>query len=197
MSALTYTGPLWIPGKPEPKGSHRCVTPHVGGQRSVLKNDNAALAPWEAKVAQVVGYTAGKYRGGPLDAPVELVTDFYIGRPAKPMFDEAPAAKGTGDLDKLVRAVGDAVSASRVWVDDARVVRIVAEKLWAHPGRPAGARIELRPYVPPPATPCGAMAVRLQCGRLNTLIGSIGDIRGLPNLLRRVADRIEAQGHTP
>ena len=43
----------------------------------------------------------------PLDEPVLLVVDFHLPRPARPRFRDDAATKP--DLDKLTRAIGDAL----------------------------------------------------------------------------------------
>lgn len=193
MAKSSYTGPIWVPGTPVPKGSLHCVTPHVGGRRSVLKSDER-LETWENALAQTIAYRSGVLRRDPLQGPVELLVDFEVKRPARPKYPDAPIGHGKGDLDKLVRAVGDALTGARVFTDDALITRIVAEKVYSPTGS-EGARVELRPYTPPPTSPRGPMPIRIQYGRHSSLVGSIGDIGGLPNLLRQVADQIERQGH--
>lgn len=192
---LSYTGPLWIPGHPVTKGSMRCITPHTGGRRGILVPEKTLANPddWHNRVPQVLALKARRLLTSPLDGPIELIADFHIAKPKTTKFGDAPTGHGTGDLDKLLRALGDAVTTSGIITDDSRITRIIAEKIYATAGE--GAMVELRPYTPPPVNPHGPMPVRIQAGRLNTLVGSISDVRGLPNLLRKVADQIEATSH--
>lgn len=193
---MSYTGPLWVAGHPVAKGSLKCVTPHVRGLKPRLVPD-ARRDPdgWVGKLPDVLGWKAQHLVADPIDAAVELNVDFYLARPKTTAFPEVPVGHGAGDLDKLVRMVGDAIGGrkgdeTRLITDDSRVARIVAEKHYADNGN-EGAIIELRPYLPPPA-PGEGMPVRVQAGRVNALIGSINHISELPALLRAAADRLEA-----
>lgn len=187
----TYTGPLWIPGRPEPKGSMTRLPPARPGGKARWINDNPRYDDWEETMVATLAMRDGNRRKQPLDCPVELVTEFYLPKPPTTKFREAPIGEGIGDLDKLVRGVGDAIKKARIYADDARVTRIIAEKFYALPGHPAGARVELRPYAPPVDTPSGPMPIRIQYGRHNALIGSIASLTDLPTLLRRAADEME------
>jgi crossover junction endodeoxyribonuclease RusA len=76
----------------------------------------------------------------PLDEPVELIVNFYM---PKPKTVDRPLPSVAPDLDKLVRAVGDALAIAGVYADDSRIVRISARKLYAQ-GIEPGATIEVR-----------------------------------------------------
>jgi crossover junction endodeoxyribonuclease RusA len=76
----------------------------------------------------------------PLDEPVELIVNFYM---PKPKSVDRPLPSVAPDLDKLVRAVGDALAIAGVYADDSRIVRISARKLYAQ-GIEPGATIEVR-----------------------------------------------------
>lgn len=65
----------------------------------------------------------------PLDGPVAVQLRVFIARPKSTKFPEYPA--GTPDLDKLQRAIGDALKLAGVISDDARIVTWHAHKLWA------------------------------------------------------------------
>lgn len=65
----------------------------------------------------------------PLDGPVRLICEFYLPRPASaPKRVTMPIKKP--DLDKLVRAVGDALKGT-IYVDDSQIVEKQARKLFA------------------------------------------------------------------
>ncbi len=76
----------------------------------------------------------------PLDEPVELIVNFYMPKP-KSVNRALPSV--APDLDKLVRAVGDALAIAGVYADDSRIVRISARKLYAQ-GIEPGATISVR-----------------------------------------------------
>ena len=195
MPDLTYTGPLWIPGHPVSKGSMRCVTPHVGGRRGILKPQKADQDPWEGKVAAITALRQPALVQAPIQGAVELVTDFYLPRPKTTKYPDAPIGHGLGDLDKLIRCVGDALTLSGVYRDDALVTRVVAEKHYAARPDGQGVSIELRPYTPvSTAWRDGQLGVRVQAGRINALVGAISSLEDLPKVLRAAADEIERRG---
>jgi Holliday junction resolvase RusA-like endonuclease len=191
----TYTGPLWVPGHPVPKGSMKCITPHVGGRHAVLVPDKRTDPDgWATKVPAVLALRAPKLVRDPVTGPVELVVDFHLKKAPTTKFRDAPIGHGMGDLDKLTRMIGDAVTTTDDHAglvdDDSRICKIVAEKIYSPTGK-EGASIELRPYVPPTEMSVGTMPVRVQVGRTNALVGSITSARDLPRLLRAVADEME------
>lgn len=85
----------------------------------------------------------------PPSSPYWVTLRFYLPRPkhhygAKGLRDSAPTSHTSKpDLDKLVRAVLDAVTDAKVWVDDAHVVRVVASKEYAEMDE-IGVHISLR-----------------------------------------------------
>ena len=129
MTAVDF----WVPGVPVPKGSLR----HVGGGR--LIESAKGLADWRKAIADA----AWTYRlqREPFDGPVQVTLGFHLPRPQShfkandrnrdrkadaPLF---PAKKP--DLDKLVRAVLDALTDSGIWRDDSQAVSIAAAKVYA------------------------------------------------------------------
>lgn len=90
---------------------------------------------WREKVAQEAHIVA-RQQGLelPLDGPVHVHVDFYLRKPKRPKF-EVPAT--ALDLDKLQRAIGDALSPKhgpKILINDNRITRWVAEKHYAYPG---------------------------------------------------------------
>jgi crossover junction endodeoxyribonuclease RusA len=63
-----------------------------------------------------------------LDEPLELSVIFYLPRPKTVQDREYPSVMP--DVDKLLRAVFDSLSGV-IYVDDSRVVRVSAEKVYA------------------------------------------------------------------
>lgn len=97
----------------------------------VIHNNSKKLLPWRTQVADAARKAWG---GKPLiDAPVFLTCEFMFPRPARrkksPWRDTAP------DLDKLIRAVGDALQGVVV-VNDSRIVWVLATKVWADEEEP-------------------------------------------------------------
>jgi crossover junction endodeoxyribonuclease RusA len=120
-------------GEPQPQGSKTVVQQR--GRRPRVIEDNPDTAPWRERVERAAREAMA---GRPLrDGPLRLTATFVFRRPAthygtgrnsgllKP---SAPIYVRTRpDVDKLVRAVGDAL-AGTVCRDDARVVIVHAEK---------------------------------------------------------------------
>lgn len=132
-----------VPGIARPQGSKR----HVGGGRMIEASNY--VAAWRAKVANhmIAAIIRDERQRGtrwPLTGPVHLQVAFYLPRPqnhyragkfAGMLRNVAPVEMQTGpDLDKLVRAIGDAMTAACVVVDDKQIHRINAVKAWAAPG---------------------------------------------------------------
>ncbi len=119
-------------GEPQPKGSWKALIGKHG--RAFVVPDNAHSKAWERAVA-MAGLRVKPPR--PLDCPVRVEIEFWLARPAKPKFADAPAARI--DLDKLIRSTGDALT-GLLYVDDSRIVELVAAKKF---GPVSGARIKV------------------------------------------------------
>jgi crossover junction endodeoxyribonuclease RusA len=123
-------------GVPAPQGSKRAIrNQHTGRIQQV--ESSAKVAPWRADVRQAV--LDASNGSGPTLRPVTVRVDFVLPRPkghyrtgryAGMLRDSAPAhPAGKPDLDKLVRAVLDAIgSTGAVWHDDSQVIDIEAGK---------------------------------------------------------------------
>lgn len=130
---------LRVNGIPYPQGSK---IPFVAGGRALLRDDNAkVLKPWRkavTKAAQVA--LIDRFDWQPLDGPLRCAILFAFQRPpSHPKRRRTwPTGKGTvGDIDKLERAVFDALTVARVWVDDAAVVEQHSVKDWCGYGQAA------------------------------------------------------------
>lgn len=134
-----------VPGEPQPQGSTKAFR-HRHTGRVMVTSDNARLRPWRDAVCWHARQAlAGR---GALVGPVEVVVEFRFARPGghfgkRGLRPTAPREHIVRpDLDKLVRAVLDALSEAGVWRDDAQVVETKARKRYhAQPG----AAIEVRP----------------------------------------------------
>lgn len=114
-------------GVPIPQGSTKAFMPR-GARLPVVTADNARTKPWRQAIVDASREQMEGRR--PIDGPVELRVVFYMPRPkSAPKRVTEPSAKP--DLDKLVRAVGDALTAAGVWADDSRVVFVAARKVYA------------------------------------------------------------------
>jgi|GEM_PF-6860822 len=117
---------------PVPEGSHsawraggRVVVSHTGGRRLVAWREAVTAAALQA--AGQAGWPPG------YDGPVAVSVCFWMPRPARPRFALHPATRP--DLDKLIRAVGDALAprgGGGILAEDSRITSWAATKTWAH-----------------------------------------------------------------
>lgn len=120
---------FFVPGIPAPQGSKR----HVG--RGILVESSKQLHPWRLDVTSMaLDAHSGR---PPLErAEVALVfvfprpkSHYRTGRHAHELRPDAPAAHTVKpDIDKLSRAVLDALTAAQAIRDDSRVCELTASK---------------------------------------------------------------------
>ena len=134
-----------VPGEPQPQGSAKAFK-HRHTGRVMVTSDNARLRPWRDAICWHARQAL--LRRGPLVGPVKVRVEFRFARPGghfgkRGLRPTAPREHVVRpDLDKLVRAVLDALSEAGVWRDDAQVVETRARKRYHE--RP-GALIEITP----------------------------------------------------
>lgn len=122
----------FVPGRPAPQGSKR----YLGNGINV--ESSKAVAPWRADIRE---HILARHVGPPLDDAVGVKLEFVMPRPASTPKRSTPAAVKRPDLDKLIRAVLDAIGSAGVWRDDSQVVCIHATKRIAEPGEAPGVQI--------------------------------------------------------
>ena len=115
-------------GNPAPQGSKR----HVG--RGIMVESSKALKPWRDSVAQAAQDVARELDlAAPLDLPLKMgvVFRFHMPTSRRKAVREAGVAPKTSapDLDKLVRAVGDALKIGGLIRDDALIWGLEATKV--------------------------------------------------------------------
>lgn len=131
---LTFT----VYGEPAPQGSKKSI----GNGRFI--ESSKRLKPWRAVVADSA-FKAWVDSGLPrFEVPVVVSVVFFIRR-GKSVKREWPVSRTDGDTDKLLRAIGDALSVdSGVLADDSLIVK------WNNPvkiyadGHEPGAWIRIR-----------------------------------------------------
>jgi crossover junction endodeoxyribonuclease RusA len=127
-----------VDGIPGAQGSKR----HVGGGR--LIESSKKVAPWRKAIEKAAREAMAKVDlAEPITGPVHVAVTFFFVRPrshwrtgrnAHLLRDAAPAdptGRGVGDVDKLARAVLDALTTAGVIADDSLVIRLEARKAWA------------------------------------------------------------------
>ena len=125
---MSYHETIRVHGQPAPKGSFK---PQPRGKPMVhdgvryyqlrhvgLADMSKHLKPWVKAVKQAA---AGHLPGVLIDGPVEVGVPFYFEAPKSPKDPRWPVGR-EGDLDKLLRAVGDALQGI-VYKDDKQIVR--------------------------------------------------------------------------
>lgn len=123
-------------GEPIPQGSKR----HVGN--GVMIEANKRLPEWRDLLAYKL--LQARYGRPPFEGPVSLTLTFRLSRPHRyskwwqKMLDYHASRP---DLDKLTRAVFDAMTAAGVVEDDAQICTIQVTKLYARDGGPKGVDI--------------------------------------------------------
>jgi crossover junction endodeoxyribonuclease RusA len=112
-------------GAPATQGSKKAF---IRGKKVVLVEMDERLPVWRGAVE-----AAARLAAGPdwktIDGPVSIAGEVRLRRPDSTKFGDMPA--GPPDLDKLQRAIGDALTKSKVIQDDARIVHWDIRKVWA------------------------------------------------------------------
>jgi crossover junction endodeoxyribonuclease RusA len=123
-------------GLPAPQGSKTAI-----GKGRMIESSRA-LKPWRESVAYQVrsAMVRDRFRGFGAHVPVDLDLYFVLRRPAYlPRAVRRHTRKP--DLDKLARAVLDAITTAGLVADDAQVFRLNCEKAYALDGSPLGVHI--------------------------------------------------------
>ena len=116
-------------GRPAPQGSKKSI----GGGRFI--EASKFLPSWRTDV-KIAATTAVTMNGWKIaEGPVELEVLFYLDRPSTISKTKRPYPIVPPDVDKLVRAVCDALT-GLVYRDDAQVIRLLAWKTYADTREP-------------------------------------------------------------
>jgi Holliday junction resolvase RusA-like endonuclease len=124
-------------GDPASQGSHSVINGRI------VQVNSGKHKKWRnAVVFAALDLISEEWK--PIDEPVELSVIFYLPRPKTVQDREFPSVMP--DLDKLVRSVGDSLTTAGIYVDDSRIVRLTATKLYAdHRGPGALIRVNTLP----------------------------------------------------
>lgn len=137
LPAITPPGvllDLFVAGRPAPQGSKR----HVG--KGVMIESSKAVGPWRTLLAWSA---AQAHRTAPADGALVVTVEFVMPRPQRlPKRAPTPPHTVKPDTDKLLRAVGDALTGV-VWRDDSQVVELHGVKRYAEMNEQPGARIRV------------------------------------------------------
>lgn len=133
---------VFVAGQPAPQGSKRgFVNRHTG--KVAMVESSKAVKPWRESVRQALLEETGQPRMT-FDGAVIVELRFIMRRPVSTPKRRTPPAVKKPDLDKLVRAILDAVSSAGVWRDDSHVVQLSAMKRLAQLDEAPGCEIAIR-----------------------------------------------------
>lgn len=137
---------ITVHGRPAPQGSKDL------GQHGQMRESSPHLPAWRQAIKAATYRALCAVDIAPDDRPVfpagmpmDVFIRFHIRKPPGTKYPDHPTtAQGSGDTDKLIRGVLDALTQSKVWHDDDQAIRITAEKAWATEAYPPGATIRLK-----------------------------------------------------
>lgn len=137
---MTYLS-VFVAGKPAPQGSKRYLG--VKGGKGITVESSKNVAPWRADVRDAVQAEAEALVAFKSGEAVHVELMFVMPRPSSTPKRSTPPAVKRPDVDKLARAVLDALSSAGLWVDDSQVTCLVATKRLAQPGERSGCHIRV------------------------------------------------------
>ena len=131
---------IFIAGNPAPQGSKR----HVGN--GVMLESCKRVKPWRETIKFALRGAAGQPVAR-FEGALVCDLDFILPRPKSAPKKRTPAAVKKPDLDKLVRAVFDALKDSGTIHDDAQIVEAAMRKRLANIGEAPGLKLLLYPLL--------------------------------------------------
>jgi crossover junction endodeoxyribonuclease RusA len=132
-------------GEAQPQGSAKAFVPK-GWKRPIITSDNPDLKSWRQLVAEAANRALAQLPATDRDYLLEgvrLTIAFYLPRP-KSLPKRVTAHTKKPDIDKLVRAVADALT-SIVFRDDSQVCELVTAKHYAAAGDIPRVEIRVEP----------------------------------------------------
>jgi Holliday junction resolvase RusA-like endonuclease len=116
-------------GIPAPQGSKVPGVSSKTGKGFVREQSAKTLKPWRDDVKQAALIARGE--ADTITGPVRVRVDFFVPRPASVSEKKRPYPTVAPDLDKMVRAVGDALKQAGIYKDDSQIVSLQAAKQYA------------------------------------------------------------------
>ena len=136
-----------VHGTPVPQGSKR-VVPTPKGARAIDVNRGPLLAWRQCVIAEALEWLVQDGHAT-LTGPVGVRATFLLPPPRSlPKRDTGQWTQRRPDLDKLIRAVLDALTIARMFGDDAQVARLEVVKRYALPEEPLSVTIDVEQLAP-------------------------------------------------
>lgn len=173
---------LFVPGVPAPQGSKR----HLGN--GVMVESSKAVKPWRVDVA----WAARAAFAERIDGPAAVELEFVMPRPKSTPKRSTPPAIKRPDIDKLERAILDALSGV-AYRDDSQVVELVARKRIAELDERSGVWIVVGPASVPDALTGEVAAVLAAHPWVEDGCAACGTAGEPCDVRARVWDAIEAE----
>lgn len=141
----TVDGELWmfVPGKPAPQGSKN-VYPNKRGGFTLVESSAGKLYVWRDTIVLMAQQAAKRQHWG-LPATTTPLHTTLVFRLPRPRWSTLDKPTGRPDIDKLTRAVHDALTTARIWADDAQVTSSRQCKTWAWKDQLPGLIVVVRP----------------------------------------------------
>jgi len=111
---------FYVVGRPAPQGSKKSVG------RGRFVEASKYLPAWRAAVVEAA---RSAFTGEMITTPVRVRIVVFMEKPKKPKFDLAPGVMP--DADKLARGILDSLKIAGIYEDDALVVSLEIDKVWA------------------------------------------------------------------
>lgn len=128
---------FWVPGIPQPQGSKKGFVTRSG--KVAMVESAVKVKPWRSDVKVFAALAMGDRP--PMSGPVFVRCDFVMRRPlSTPKTRVTPPAVKKPDLDKILRAILDALTGT-VYLDDSAVVELVGTKRIAELNEQPGVRV--------------------------------------------------------
>lgn len=142
---------VFVPGNPVPQGSKRAILRKGTNVPIILDNNRIGLAQWRSQVAAYAMNQKAREGSLTIQGPVAIRLEFWFKRPDHHYLPvnskrDVPVLKpgvpgylaAAPDLDKLIRAVFDALTDADIWHDDGQVIKVIATKLYSDAFDPNG-----------------------------------------------------------
>lgn len=134
---------VFVPGKPAPQGSKKAIH-HKQSGKIVTMESSKAVRPWRQDIRHMLlAELEASGQTGPLEGAVSVCLNFVMPRPASTPKRRTPPAIKRPDIDKLCRAVLDAIASAGVYRDDSQVIALAAYKRIAQVGETPGVEIRI------------------------------------------------------